>query len=179
MTARSHARQAAEKLAALASSHTALPADAIAAARAVCEEYSGGVQKGGGIPAVAAKMGIPAGTLYNKLSGAEESHHKLTVRDLILVWLATGRIEHLQALARTMNCVCFPVPDFAGVSDAALIELLCAIEERQGAFCKGLREALQDGEISAQELGRLTVMMFEWIGAIVEAKARIEGLARV
>ncbi len=178
MSRLSHARRQAEKSATSAASPMALPADAIAAARAICEEHAGGVQKGGGIPAVAAKMGIPAGTLYNKLSGAEDSHHKLTVRDLILVWLATGRIEHLQALARTMNCVCFPVPDFAGVSDQALLDLLCSIGERQGDFCKQLRHALEDGEIDAVELGKLTVLMFEWIGAIVEAKTRIEGLAR-
>jgi hypothetical protein len=156
----------------------ALPADATAAARAVCEAHAGGVQKGGGIPAVAAKMGISAGVLYNKLSGAEDSHHKLTVRDLILIWLATGRIEHLQALAQTMNCVCFPVPAFAGVSDHALIELLCKIGERQGDFCKQLREALEDGQIDPAELAKLTALTFEWIGAIVEAKSRIEGLAR-
>ena len=69
----------ASKSAAAHASH--IPADAIAAARESCERYQGGVRAGGGIPAVAAKLGMSPAVLYNKLSGDEESYHRLSVAD--------------------------------------------------------------------------------------------------
>lgn len=176
MTQRSHNAAAREKSLAVAASPLALPADAIAAARDICDAYEGGVQRGGGIPAVAAKIGISAGVLYNKLSGSEDAHHKLTVRDMVLVWLVTGRIEHLQALSRTMNCLCFQAPGFTGLSDQALLDLLCKVQEEAGHFHAALKLALADGRISAEERAVLRREAYEWMGAIAEADARLESL---
>lgn len=152
--------------------------DEIAVARAICEDFAGGAREGGGIPKVAERIGMPAGVLYNKTSGAEGSHHKLTVQDFKLIHLATGRIEHLQALARSMNCVAFPVPDFSRCSDQALLELLAKVHEECGQYHHLLRHCLQDGQIEAEELAQLEREVFEWVGAIVEAHARVKGLAR-
>lgn len=151
--------------------------DAVEAARTMCEEYADGVRAGGGIPAVAAKMGMQPRVLYNKLAGDEDSHHKLTVADFIRIWLVTQRIDHLQALSRTLNCVCFPVPDYAGLSDQALLDLLCKVHEEGGQYHAALKLALADGKIDAVERASLRREAFEWIGAIVEADARLEGLA--
>lgn len=168
-----------DKLADRIASHLQASSDAVAAARAVCEEFEGGVHKGGGIPRVAELIGTSPGVLYNKLAGAEGSHHKLTVLDMQLVFLATGRIEHLQAQARGMNCVAFPVPDFSKCSDEALIELLAKVQEEGGQYHHLLRHCLQDGQIDRGELAQLEREMFEWLGAIVEAHSRVKGLARV
>lgn len=164
-----------KSLAAIALPST-FPADAVAAARDICDCYAGGVRKGGGIPAVAVKLGISPGVLYHKLAGAEDSHHKLTVRDMVLVWLVTQRTGHLEALARAMNCVCFPAPDFAGLSDQALLDLLCKVHEEAGQFHAALKVALADGRISAEERVELRREAYEWMGAIAEADARLEGL---
>ena len=177
MSAPSHSRAPRDKSLAVVALPSTLHADAISAARDICEQYAGGARRGGGIPAVAAKMGVSAGVFYHKLSGAEDTHHKLTVRDMVLVWLVTGRIEHLQALARTLNCLCFPAPDFAGVSDQALLDLLCKVNEEGGHFHAALRKALADGRISAAERVELRREAYEWMAAIAEADARLEGLA--
>ena len=169
-----------DKLAERFASHTQqASADAVAAARAVCEAFGGGVHAGGGIPKVAELIGTSPGVLYNKLAGAEGSHHKLTVLDMQLIHLATGRIEHLQAQARGMNCVAFPVPDLSKCSDEALIELLAKVQEEGGQYHHLLRHCLQDGEIERGELAALTKEVYEWVGAIVEAHSRVKGLARV
>lgn len=157
----------------------ALPADAIAAARAMCDEYEGGVRQGGGVPAVAAKLGMQPQVLYNKLGGDEDSHHKLTVADFIRVWLVTRRIDHLQALARTLNCVCFPVPDYSGLSDQALLDLICAVNEEGGHFHAATKAALADGRVDAEEAALIRSEAYQWIAAIAEALARVEGIARV
>ena len=179
MNPRSHGRPRASKLAGRIASHMNISADAVAAARAICEQFDGGVHNGGGIPKVAELVGTTPGVLYNKLSGAEGAHHKLTVLDMQLIYLATGRIEHLQAQARGMDCVAFPVPDFSKCSDQALLDLLAKVHEESGQYHGCLRAALSDGEITHGELAQLEREVFEWIGAIVEAHARVKGLARV
>jgi len=161
------------KLADRFSSHMQASADARAAARAICDAFEGG------IPKVAELIGTSAGVLYNKLAeGDGTPHHKLTVQDMQLIFLATGRIEHLQAQARGMNCVAFPVPDFSKCSDEALLELLAKVHEEGGSYHHLLRHCLQDGRIDRGELGELNKQVFEWVGAIVEAHARVKGLAR-
>lgn len=166
------AAQRASQLAALPA-----PADVVSAAKEACEAYGGGVHRGGGIPAVAAKIGMKPGVLYNKLQGDETSYHRLHVQDLQLVVIVTGDLRPLQALARTLNCVCIPVPDMTHLSDAALIELLARVSEEGGDYHRALRRALEKGGIDAKELALLTREKFEWVGAIEEAHARVKGLA--
>lgn len=151
----------------------AFPPDVYAAAQRVCQDFHAE-----GIPAMAAKMGVPAGTLYNKLNPHETSHHKLTVQDLGLITLISGDYRALQAYCRTLNAVCFPVPDLHAVSDAALLELVAKVHEQCGAFHAELRKSLEDGKFTPQEFARMRARELEWIGAIVEATARLEGLVR-
>lgn len=169
-------RRAAEKSPAAIALPSALPVDAIAAARDICERFGGGVRQGGGVPAVAVKMGVSAGVLYHKLTADDEAHHKLTVRDCILIFLVTGEVGHLQALARVMNCVAFQVPDFTGLSDQALLDLVCKLNEEAGQFHGVLGNAIADGKIDAGEYRQLRREAYEWIGAIVEADRRLEGM---
>lgn len=67
--------------------------DVMGAARRACEEYRDPDHADRkGIPAVAERMVVPAGTLYNKLhpSATDPMHHKLTVQDLVLIITVTG-----------------------------------------------------------------------------------------
>lgn len=155
-----------------------VPADEIEAARAICEAYAGGVHRGGGIPAVAVKIGMKPGVLYNKLAGAEDSHHKPTIQDFKLIHLATGRIDHLQALARGMGCVAFPIPDLSRCSDEALLDLVARIQVEEGEYHGLLSACLSDGEIDTADAQKLERALFDWLGAIVEAHTRVKGLAR-
>lgn len=153
------------------------PADVYDAAQRACQDYAGDAHLQG-IPAVAAKMGVPAGTLYNKLNPHESSHHKLTVQDLIQITLITGDLRPLEALARTLDCVVHPVPDLSKASDLELIELLAKVQVECGAFHKELRKVLGDGKVDAGEFLDMKRRALTWIGAIAEATARLKGLVQ-
>jgi hypothetical protein len=152
------------------------PVDVYEAAQDACKAYAGGVKHGGGIPGVARKMGIPEGTLYNKLTPHESSPHRLTVQDLIQITVATGNLGALNALAQTLDCVCFPVPDYHGLADTELLDLLSRVHVEEGEFHSVLRHALADGRIDPTELAQLRKEAYEWIGAIAEAHARLEAI---
>lgn len=152
------------------------PADVYDAAQRVCQEYRHGTVEG--IPAVAGKMGVPAGTLYNKLNPHESSHHKLTVQDLIQLTVITGDLRAMQALARTMNCVLFPVPDYTGLSDMALVEMLAEIQVESGQFYAALQAGFKDGTLQTHEYAEIEREALEWVGKIAEAKDRLQGMVR-
>lgn len=130
-----------------------------------------------GVPAVAKKMGVLPGTLYNKLNFDNvELRHTLSVPDLVQILNITGDVRVLSALCHTFGLVCFPVPDFANVSDAALLELVNNIGAEGGDFHRALNSILTAKRCRASHIGILHKEGFEFIGAIVEAMARTKGL---
>lgn len=154
-------------------SRSALPTDDVKAARLICEEAEGG------IPGVAEKIGYPPGVLYNRLSGSEDPQHRPSVADYKRIHLATGRIDHLQALARIMGCVAFPIPDLSACSDEALLDMVSRANEEEGEYYELMRRALADGEIDAKEAADLDRKVLEWVGAVIELHNRVKGVRRV
>lgn len=144
------------------------PCNPFEAFRAVV--YAAGVEK------LAGRMGVPAGTLYNKANLHDESHHKPTLRDVVLVSQLTHDHRVLHALAHTLGEVCFAVPDLSGVSDTALLEAVTRIGIEGGEFHAALARGLDDGQFTRREYQRLRLEALEWMGAIAEAVARVEGL---
>lgn len=157
-------------------SRAGYPADVYEAAQLVCREYREPGASLAGVPLVAAKMGLPAGTLYNKLNPHESSHHKLTVQDLIQATVITRDLRVLKALAQTLGCACFELPNLAHVPDQALLELLTKVGAEQGEFFRAIHDGLADRRFTRREYTRVRREGFEAIAAIVEATARIEGL---
>ncbi|MCW5625962.1 MAG: phage regulatory CII family protein [Burkholderiales bacterium] len=129
-----------------------------------------------GVPALAARMGMPPGVLYNKANPNESTHHTPTLRDVVLVSTLTQDHRVLHALAHTLDHVAIPVPDLVHVADDALLDLVAKTHDEQGQFFALMRLALGDGAVTQGELRHLRRESMEWIAAIVELVARLEGL---
>lgn len=129
-----------------------------------------------GVERLAAKMGMTAGTLYNKANTNESSHHKPTLADAVVVSSITGDHRILYAFAHTLGEVCFPLPNLKNVSDQALIELICAIGVEGGDFHRAVTDGFADRKFTRREFAQVRKEAYEFIGAIAEAMARMEGL---
>lgn len=152
--------------------------DVLEAARRAVYEYADPTDsKSHGVPAVAKKLGMPAGTLYNKLNyHNDELRHTLSVPDLVQILAITGDLRILAALNHTFGCVCFPVPDLSKVSDSALLELVNRIHIEGGQFHQAI-DGVLGGERSAEKAAFfLRKEGLEYVGAIVETMVRAEGL---
>lgn len=152
--------------------------DVLEAARTAAYAFTDPATAEEGPAALAAKMGVPAGTLYNKLNPHESSHHKLTVQDLVQIVGITGDLAILKALCRTFGCICFPVPNLANVSDEALLELVNKIGIEGGDFFKAINGALSRKNCAAKDIAVIHKEGMEYIGAIAEAMERTKGLLR-
>ena len=131
-----------------------------------------------GVDAVAARMGMPAGTLYNKLNLHEENYNKLNVRDLVQICTITGDIRIVQAFCRSFGCVCFPVPNLSGITDEALLKLINNIGAEGGDFYRAINGALARKNCAAKDIAAVHKEGMEFIGAIAEAMERVKGLLR-
>ncbi|MBU1692311.1 MAG: phage regulatory CII family protein [Gammaproteobacteria bacterium] len=151
---------------------TSIPDDVFDAFYRVVHDFAKGV------PKLAAKMGMSAGTLYNKANtnDNENNHNKPTLADAVLVSAITGDHRILHAFAHTLGEVCFPVPDLSHVSDAALLELITKIGAEGGDFYRAVNKAMADGKFTKGELKVINLEALEFVAAIVEAVQRMKGL---
>lgn len=147
-------------------------------ARAAVYAWVDPITRDHGVEAVAARMGMPAGTLYNKLNLHEENYNKLSVRDLIQICTITGAVAIVQSFCRSFGCVCFPVPNLSGVTDEALLELITNIGAEGGDFYRAVNAALARKHCAAKDIAIVHKEGMEFIGAIAEAMERTKGLLR-
>lgn len=153
-----------------------IPADVQDAFYRVTHDYAGGEAKGGGVPALARKMGMPVGTLYNKANVNETSHHKPTLADAVLAQVISGDHRILHAMANTLGEVCFPLPDLSQASDEALLELMNNIGAEGGDLYRAVNEGLSDRRYTRREHDKVRAEAYQFIAAICEVVARLEGL---
>lgn len=128
-----------------------------------------------GVESLARRTAMSPGTLYNKAT-LTDTHHKPTLADAVLVSMATGDHRILHAFAATLGEVCIPLPDFSKVSDSALLELINNIGAEGGDFHLAINEGLADGSYERAEHSRVKAEAFQFMAAICEAMARLEGL---
>lgn len=132
-----------------------------------------------GIPELATKMGIPRGTLWNKLSLTEANiHHKTSLAEFIQIMAITQDITPLISLNALFGCATYPIADLSIASDSALLDLLNRVHIEGGTFHSELHQALQDGVITSDEFKRIESQVFSWLSAIVEMGARIKGMVK-
>lgn len=136
----------------------------------VVHDYPDGVEK------LASRMAIAPGTLYNKANNNESTHHKPTLGDAVLATLATNDRRILHAFAATVGEVCFPLPDLSQVSDTALLELITQIGAEGGDFYRAVNEGMADRRYLRAEHAKVKAEAHQFIAAICEALARLEGL---
>lgn len=154
-----------------------VPVDIYEAAYRVAHDYvDAGDSTKRGVPALAAKTGVPVGTLYNKLNYNESTHHKLTLADVVLISVITGDARILRAFACTLGQVCFPLPKLQHVCDAALLELIIKIGAEGGDFYREINRGLSGKAFTKAQYQKVLKEGHEFIAAIAEAMARLEGL---
>lgn len=136
--------------------------------RAVVHDYD--------VTKMAAKLGQPAGTVYNKANLNESSAHKPTLADAVLVQVIAGDTRLVQAMAYTLGGVFVKLPKLAIISDVALLEMVAEISIQNGRFHGELKEAIADGKFSADEHQAIKERALTYIASILEAVGRIEGL---
>lgn len=144
--------------------------DVIEAAYRVAHDY-----RPNGAVGIAPRIGKSAGTLLNELNPHQESH-KLGLLTATAMQAASGDHRILHAMAHTLGEVCFPVPDLSNVSDAALLEMLAKIGQEGGDFYRELNIALEDKRFSREDFATVKREAMEFIAAIAQAIARIEGM---
>lgn len=144
------------------------PADVQEAFRATVYDH--------GVPEMAAKIGTPTGTLYNKCNLNETNQHKPSLSDAVLVQVVSGDTRIVEAMAFTLGGTFLKLPTVSGVSDAALMEMLCQIRIEDGHFHLELQKALRDRKFSSAEFAKIKSEAMQYVTAILEATHRIEGL---
>lgn len=146
-----------------------LQTDVHEAFRAIVHDYD--------VPKMAAKLGMPAGTLYNKANLNESSAHKPTLADAVLVQVIADDRRLVQAMAATLGGVFVKLPTSREViSDVALLEMVAEISIMNGRFHGELKDAIGDGKFSADEHLAIHVRALDYITAILETVGRIGGM---
>ncbi len=129
----------------------------------------------GGAVALAGKMGRNPGTFLNQVNPETETHH-LHLGTAVQMQAITGDHRILQAMAGTLNEVCFPLPNLSRVSDDALLEMLCRIGYEGGDFYRVINLGLQNHRFTRADLAQVRNEGLEFIAAIAETMARMKGL---
>jgi hypothetical protein len=131
-----------------------------------------------GVPALAAKMGIPPGTLYNKADPGNEGNHKPTLADGVVATLLTGDKRVLHSFAALAGEVCITLPDLSQLTTDALMFHLLQIEKEGGDFWRQLHAAMSaDDQIDRKEYADIEREAHEWIAAILESLVRMKEMS--
>jgi hypothetical protein len=135
-------------------------------------------QHKGGAVALAPLLGRSAAVLSNKVNPHVDTHH-LTLDEAITLQAITQNYELLKATASMLNHVAVELPsdDLANTSDLELLDCWAAWQEDCGQTAALIRKALEDGNISQEELSGIRREMFEDIGRELEFLQRLEALA--
>lgn len=129
-----------------------------------------------GVPALAEKMGLKPGTLYNKADSDDDTHHQPTLRDVLLATRLTGDMRVLEAMNGAFGRAAFDVSHQGEKSDEALLELLTNFGAETGDFHRVLRQALLDGRFHAMELVEIRAEALDVVAALMTLVHRLEGL---
>lgn len=135
----------------------------------------------GGVPALAARMGVNANTLKHKLNPNNDTHH-LTLREAQAMQVFTGRLDILHAMADELGAVCTPAtPDASGGDPlASIVAMTAAVADLGRALADPLTRgaASSGGAVSRNEMRRAEAMGQEAIASIGHALAMLRGLMR-
>jgi len=126
----------------------------------------------GGVAALAARMGVNAGTLQNKLNTNNETHH-LTLKESVLLQQAAGNPAILRAMAQQLGYTCSKALPALDGGDP--VEAFMHLQAKFAAFTSSAADALHGKEaVSRNEVRRATDMsndLIATVGAMVAALA--------
>lgn len=132
----------------------------------------------GGAAALAVRLGCNAAVLGNKVRPTCPAHH-LTLEESVRIQDLTGDHRILRAMCETFGYL-DPIPsvEYAGLADAALLEIVGRVHAEGGDVSRTLVGALADGEISAADLVDIEREVREAMGALAELLDRVRGMVR-
>jgi hypothetical protein len=129
----------------------------------------------GGVPALAARMGMSKHVLQNKVNPNNDTHH-LTVAELVEIQGFTGSDEIAKHIASERNLICIPISKHQGASDMELLDLIITLEKEKADWLVSIQKALSDGVIDPMESERIKQESNEHLAAVLEMVNRIEGM---
>lgn len=129
----------------------------------------------GGVPALAARMGMTPAMLYNK-ANPNNTTHRPYLHEIEAVMAFTGDARVLESLSAGMSRVSVPLPP-PDVSDANLLESYTALMARLGDFSQKFHGSLADGDITQDELEDMRQTMMSCISAGLGLIGRIEEIS--
>jgi hypothetical protein len=138
------------------------------AAHLIGHEYPGGAK------ALAERMGINQAVFNSKLNPNTVTHHLTLVESLRMQQLA-GRFDILHAMADELGFVCIAKPHLSDDCTTQTITRTCA---EFGDFMREVNEALQDGDVTRNELLEVQKELLDLIAAATALGSHLEGRLR-
>ena len=130
----------------------------------------------GGARALAPLVGMNPGTLSNKVNPNIDTHH-LSAAEGVAIQAASQNFEPIKADATTLGGVFTLLPKLPDdIDDQKILTLYLELQEEQGQTAMEIREALDDGEVSARELRGITKEAFE---DIAKQRELLDALAQL
>lgn len=131
----------------------------------------------GGIPALAVRMGKSPNVLQNKVNPNCETHHTTAEEAAQIADLADCD-EIAKAFAARRNMVCIKVPQFDGLSDMEMLDLMLSLRREEGEWAAAIQKAFSDGSINSAEFDRIEKEFIEYQAAGLELMSRIKSIVQ-
>lgn len=126
----------------------------------------------GGIQALAEKISVNPGTLYNKCNPGMPSH-RLTLREAVDIMHHSRDVRILEVLCRETHHACVPQAQFQHIGDMALFDAWTASDMEHGKTAESIRTALSDARIDDQEYRAIHAEMFADFARALEMLDRL------
>jgi hypothetical protein len=130
----------------------------------------------GGIPALAARMGVSPNVLNKKVDPDLDTHHTTHDNLLTILDFADSEKQYVQALCANNGGVFVPTDHLDGISDMALLETYTELMAKQGEFSKDFNTALRDGKVTKAEVMVIKQRLHEITAAASVLVSRFESL---
>ncbi len=128
-----------------------------------------------GATGLSEQLGLQKRTFINKCNPNCEDH-LLNVNDLVAIMQQTDDLQILKSLARTFGHVCVPIKSYTEYSDEALLDAWSDWDIERAETTKQIRIALDQGNMSPEQLDRIEQEMFEDFEKELAILNRLKGL---
>lgn len=126
----------------------------------------------GGVPALAARLGVSSNVLNHKVN-PNQVFHKLTLSEAEkLVGLTQDR-RIPEVFASIVGCVMVCAGSYEGMSDIALLDAYANMMSDLGDFSREFNLALQDGRITQDEIDAMEKKLYHFQSAGAELLNRV------
>lgn len=129
----------------------------------------------GGAEALAARMGMNAQVLRNKVNPNTPTNHP-TLCEFERMMDLTGDYQALHALARSSGHLLIKQQADASGGDVAVLEIIAAIWAGHGRVGDAVYETLADGRVEQHEVAKVKKNIYELQRSLIDLTIRLEGM---